>query len=79
MDKDTKKLLTEIQRAILCQYLSDLHSPNMLFDTRAKQLVLEIPDSRYSTVAWSEAVSYITGKSRTYHSVSDVKNIMANR
>lgn len=79
MDKGTEQLLIEIKTAVLCQYLSDLHSADILFDTRAKQLVLEIPNNRYSSTAWSEAVSYITGKACTYNSVSDAKNVIANR
>lgn len=74
MGMETEKLLFEIQSAVLCQYLSDLHSTETPFDARAKQLVLAILDNRYSAVTWSDAVNYITGKSCIYDTVLAAKS-----
>lgn len=74
--EEVDSLLLEIQRAALALYLSDLHAADAVLDSRAKDLILQIPDSSYSLSAWNGAISYITGKTSHCLSVLEAKEAL---
>lgn len=62
-----------ITQAVSCNYISDLHTSGHMFDSRAKNLISQIPDGRYTLDEWNSALSYITGIKRSYKSIQKVK------
>lgn len=73
MGRNVDSLLHEIQRAASCNFISDLHTPGYLFDSRAKKRIAQIPDERYTLLEWNSALSYIKGTQCNYHSIREVK------
>lgn len=66
-------LLHEIQRALMCEYLSDLRTSTANFDRRAQMLILEIPDDRYTIKEWNMAIEYVTGQKSILQTVKEAK------
>ena len=75
---EADELLVEIQKAIGCSYLSDLHFFSRLNNKKSRTHILDIPAERFSLQAWNEAVSYITGSTCRFKTVEQAKKKLLN-
>ena len=71
--KEVNTLLIEIQHAVGCPYLSDLHSDCRLLNKLSKELLLAIPLERYPLQNWNEAATYITGQRCSFASLEEAR------
>ncbi len=77
---EANKLLFEIQQAVGCPYLSDLHSDCRLRSKQSKVIVMATPLERYTLQEWNVAASYITGKTCCCQTIEEARaRIMAGR
>lgn len=72
MNNQTNKLLQDIQQAVVCFYISDLHA--VKFDVHSQEAISNIPEDRYPLQAWNESVSYILGKTCQFESIEEAKH-----
>jgi len=54
-----------------CTYLSDLHYSPFYYGALIMDGVRQLRDNDYSLYEWTDAVCYITGKSRAFESVEE--------
>lgn len=71
--REVNTLLIEIQNAVGCPYLSDLHTDCRLLNKQSKELILAIPLERYPLQDWNGAASYIKGERCSYQSVDEAR------
>ncbi|MEG1721312.1 MAG: hypothetical protein RR281_06345 [Pseudoflavonifractor sp.] len=70
---ETDQLLIEIQKAIECCYLSDLHFCCRFLNEQSKANILAIPLEQYTLQEWNVAVAYITGKNYSYRTAKEAR------
>lgn len=70
---EINNLLYELQVAIGCVYLSDLHLTCKPLSTQAKAIIMAIPPERYSLDNWNAAVTYIIGEQCCYQTPEEAK------
>lgn len=67
------ELLLEIQTAMECSFLSDLHHIRQPLDAKSRVRIMGIPPNLYSLNVWNEAASYITGSSCSFSTAEEAK------
>lgn len=73
-------LLLEIQKAVNCGFLSDLHFIHISTDVVRKYYIMQIRSDAYSLEEWNQAASYILAKKCCFKTVEEVKyNILECR
>ncbi len=77
MHPDGRKLelLEQLAMDTGCSYLSDLHQPERQLGIRI--LAPHISTQAYTLQEWEDAVEYITGVRRRFHSVSQAQEFLS--
>lgn len=70
-------LLEQLSIRMGCQYLSDLRGTKRRF--QCCSVLAEIPAVAYTTNAWNDAISYITGEKTEYTTQEEAKNGLISR
>ncbi|MEF9940639.1 MAG: hypothetical protein RSL74_06935 [Clostridium sp.] len=70
---ETDELLIEIQKAIGCCYLSDLHFDSRFLSAESKAQILAIPLERYTLQEWNVAAAYITEEKCCYQTSEEAR------
>lgn len=77
MSTKTDILLREIQEAVECNYISDLHTAQI--NNSAYESISSIPEQRYELKAWKEAVCYILGQKLNPESINEAKALLKGK
>lgn len=82
MDKKAEEgvrtdLLEQLSIRMGCQYLSDLRGTKRRF--QCCSVLAEIPAEAYTTNAWNDAISYITGEKTEYTTQEEAKRGLIGR
>lgn len=76
MTNDKRILLDDIQKAVGCAYLSDLHFSSSRYRKKIVSFLRNISDEEYALEEWIRAAVYIADPTSEVTSIEEAKQIL---